>query len=304
MKRSFLASAVLMFVFLAASAFADGPVTIRCELSGGFAPDTVMPGADFTIDFYMENASEEYAMGLSMTYALYSPDSISTVTYRDIGGQLGEPALVPSVLFLNGMEPGEYWSFWNRLITHSWDGALPDTFHYLAVSITPPDGWPDEPEAKYIQIGMNIAEEGTFCIDSINLGAAFYDWAWGIAQIPTFEGTDVGHCFVVNDPANAFDEHGNLIPDDWSLSQNYPNPFNPATQIDFEVPYQSNVAITVYNVLGQRIKTLVDKEYIAGFYSETWNGDTDNGGPAASGIYFYKLEGDDFANTRKMMLLK
>jgi hypothetical protein len=316
MKRSFQTIALLVIFLFAASAFAEGPVPITVDItaenpSNLIGTDTIMPDANFTLDFYFTQSSGENCQGFAITFEIYTPDSLDVISYRDLGGTLGVPDPVPSVLMLDGFEEGgEYWNIMNSLYCYSWDGNLPDSFHYLTIGIplAGSGGWPfptGEPTPeKHIQIGMISAMEGTFCVDSIDREIALYDWAWGAGQFPTFEGEDAGHCFVVNDPANAVDDDGVPIPNTWNLKQNYPNPFNPTTKIEYEVPYQSNVTLTVFNVLGQKIKTLVDKEMAAGFYEETWNGDTDNGGPAASGIYFYKIEGDNFTNTRKMMLLK
>jgi len=100
------------------------------------------------------------------------------------------------------------------------------------------------------------------------------------------------------------DVDGVGLPETFSLSQNYPNPFNPTTQINFEIPVRSHVTLTVYNLLGQKVTTLVDKEMSAGRYVADWNSTSDGESKVASGIYFYKLEAGDFIETKKMMLLK
>ena len=93
-------------------------------------------------------------------------------------------------------------------------------------------------------------------------------------------------------------------PTTFLLGQNYPNPFNPNTEIQFELPKKANVRLTVYNVLGQRVKTLVDEELGIGRYVVDWDSRTDAGTEVASGVYFYRLEADSFVETRKMVLLK
>ena len=99
-------------------------------------------------------------------------------------------------------------------------------------------------------------------------------------------------------------DNDDLLPNEFSLSQNYPNPFNPKTIIEFSLPQKSNVKLTVYNVLGQRMNVLVDKVLSAGKYTVTWDGTDYNGLSVASGIYFYRLETDGFLTSRKMVLLK
>jgi len=89
------------------------------------------------------------------------------------------------------------------------------------------------------------------------------------------------------------------------LDGNYPNPFNPTTTIRFGVKTQGHVTLKVYNVAGQLVKTLVDEIRVpAEEYKARWNGDTDSGVQAATGVYFYKLVMKDFAQTKKMVLLK
>ncbi len=94
------------------------------------------------------------------------------------------------------------------------------------------------------------------------------------------------------------------IPSTFSLSQNYPNPFNPVTKLDYNLPLRSMVNISIYNVLGQEIKILVNgvKEY--GYHSITWNGQDNLGKEMASGVYFARITSQGFTKTRKMLLVK
>ena len=187
---------ICLAVLISGQAFAAGPVYVRAAANPELAPGYIQRGADFTIDYYMEQASGEDALGLSVTFKYHSPDlSISNVSHRDLGGDLGEP----SILMLNGMEStGGFWNIMNALNMHDWDGVLPDTFNYTTIGIPVggPAGWPAGPEELYFQVGMNIAEEGYFCIDSINLFIGTYDWAWGGAQQPEFNGP---YCWNVVD---------------------------------------------------------------------------------------------------------
>jgi hypothetical protein len=89
-----------------------------------------------------------------------------------------------------------------------------------------------------------------------------------------------------------------------ALHQNYPNPFNPSTEIRFDLPTARDVKLTIYNQLGQAVRTLVDRRMKAGAYALKWDG-TDNAGMgAASGVYFYSIEAGDFSQIRKMTLVK
>ncbi|MGB2769137.1 MAG: T9SS type A sorting domain-containing protein, partial [Candidatus Zixiibacteriota bacterium] len=87
-------------------------------------------------------------------------------------------------------------------------------------------------------------------------------------------------------------------------SQNYPNPFNPRTSIRFALPQDAHVSLTVYNVLGQKVVTLVDEEQPAGYETVWWDGKDATGDEVSSGIYFYRLEADEFLEVKKMLLVK
>ena len=90
-----------------------------------------------------------------------------------------------------------------------------------------------------------------------------------------------------------------LYPAGFSLSNNYPNPFNPSTTIEYSIPQDSHVILTIYNVSGQRISVLKDAFQTAGNYSVTWNA---TGVP--SGLYFCNLKANGFTKTREMVLVK
>ncbi len=100
------------------------------------------------------------------------------------------------------------------------------------------------------------------------------------------------------------DEAEVVLPDQYELSQNYPNPFNPSTTIEFSLPTRSDVALKVFNVLGQEVAVLLNKTISAGTYKVIWDGHNQNGNEVASGVYFYKLETTEFVETKKMILLK
>lgn len=89
------------------------------------------------------------------------------------------------------------------------------------------------------------------------------------------------------------------IPETFSLKQNYPNPFNPNTKINFSLPSQGFVKVTVFDVTGREIEKLVNEHLSAGTYNVDFNATG-----FSSGIYFYKLETDKFSDTKKMILVK
>jgi hypothetical protein len=94
------------------------------------------------------------------------------------------------------------------------------------------------------------------------------------------------------------------VPATFNLSQNYPNPFNPVTTIEYSLPEQSQVTLEVFNVLGQRVKTLVNVVQPAGRHKIVWDGKDAQGKDVASGIYFYRLEAGEFTQSKRMVILK
>jgi len=94
------------------------------------------------------------------------------------------------------------------------------------------------------------------------------------------------------------------VPTDYSLGNAYPNPFNPTTTIEFGVPSDGNVRIEVYNITGQKVKTLTNQYYTAGSYTIDWNSTDDSGNEVATGVYLYRMTASDFVETKKMVLMK
>ena len=94
------------------------------------------------------------------------------------------------------------------------------------------------------------------------------------------------------------------LPTEFALAQNYPNPFNPDTQIGFALPVDSDVELSVFNILGQKVTTLAFGKMPAGNHTVAWHGTDADGSQVASGIYFYRISAQNFSETKKMMLLK
>jgi hypothetical protein len=90
----------------------------------------------------------------------------------------------------------------------------------------------------------------------------------------------------------------NTLPAQYRLEQNYPNPFNPSTMISYQLPFNSQVTLKVYDILGREIATLVDERQSAGTYKIEFNK------PLASGVYLYRIQAGNFIESKKMILLK
>ncbi|OVE79688.1 hypothetical protein BVY01_01800 [bacterium I07] len=121
--------------------------------------------------------------------------------------------------------------------------------------------------------------EGSPCIGAADDGKAMGDPRW--------------------DPNATAVEDGILMPSEYSLGQNYPNPFNPTTTIDFTLKETGHTLLTVYNVMGQKVKTLVDGQMAAGVHEITLNASD-----LESGMYFYEIRSGEYASMKKMVLMK
>lgn len=94
-------------------------------------------------------------------------------------------------------------------------------------------------------------------------------------------------------------EAASVIPRRYALKQNYPNPFNPVTTITFDLPERIHTSVKVFNTLGQVVGTLIDEVRDAGIYTVRWDA-----GQYPSGVYYYQIHAGEFADVRKMILIK
>ncbi|MDP7653881.1 MAG: choice-of-anchor J domain-containing protein [Candidatus Marinimicrobia bacterium] len=122
----------------------------------------------------------------------------------------------------------------------------------------------------------------------------------GLAETEASNGPRALHI----DAGHALGIHDDLLPDVFALHQNHPNPFNPVTTIRFDVPQESLVRMDVYNILGQRVRTLVNGTMQPGFHAIRWNGTNDTGKPLASGMYIYRIYSTQFTAVKKLVLMK
>ncbi len=172
-------------------------------------------------------------------------------------------------------------------------------------------------EAQYSNLigGTDSLWFGIGCIDTIPEFAdtSSYDFSL-LSNSPMI---DMGDPSLQNDPdgtiadigVHYFDQGPNSItiaeqlPDNFELKQNYPNPFNPVTTIGYQLPEKSNVNLSIYNMLGEKVAELVSENQLTGNYSVEWNASN-----SASGVYFYKLQvqssSQKIQQTKKLILLK
>lgn len=210
-------------------------------------------------------------------------------------------------------DPSGNWSTTNTYTTAvaNPDGTSPDGFLLATVSQgdqgigedvelaagSDPDG-----TASYRFVFPANMSPGTFVIDSCCVAPAnvnaYTDIATAIYYMSMTEGT------ITLVPSAVKELETGVIPQDYSLEQNYPNPFNPATVIAFSLSEPGDISLEVFDILGRRVVTLANGARDAGIHRVVWDGQSEQGEPVASGMYFYRLQTSRFTQTRKMLLLK
>ncbi|NWG75036.1 MAG: T9SS type A sorting domain-containing protein [Rubrivivax sp.] len=154
------------------------------------------------------------------------------------------------------------------------------------------------------QIIKNI-EDTTYTIDSLTAGKTYFwkvlaknlagDSLWSKQQ-------DWG--FFIKQGATLVENAEYELPQHFELFQNYPNPFNSSTTIKYQLPAATDVKLEIYNLLGQRIRILVDQSQLPDSYSIRWDGTDDVNQPVASGVYLYQLKTKSFVRTNKLVVLQ
>ncbi len=185
----------------------------------------------------------------------------------------------------------------------------------------------------WIAVEGRMADEGRLIIAGFNIdgisskgSVALFEMIFTVRQGVSGQG-ELALTDLTDDLAGAQVSKGSVIvrevPTDFGLSQNYPNPFNPQTTISYALPVQSeefrvkggdgtlnstlstlHVTLKIFNALGQEVATLVDELKEPGYYTVTWDGQDGLGNGVPSGIYFYKLESGDFAEAKRMVLIR
>ena len=108
---------------------------------------------------------------------------------------------------------------------------------------------------------------------------------------------------MITDPENAGIDN-DVLPYKFALHQNYPNPFNPVTTLRYDLPEDAMANITIYDMMGRQVSTLVNRKQTAGYKSVQWNATNNAGSPVSAGIYLYMIQAGEFRQTKKMVLLK
>ena len=319
--------AVALVSLVGTAVFAQNGIVSIGSVSNLLGGDTVQAGQNlrFVIRFqnntgFKADVSNAFRFS-SFDGATWDSTTIDSIGPINDGGTPGDPSDDFCTFFMPRFNVAAAFQ------EISCDGIGSDTAGFIGAG-TPsiasrqlPTTWNDSVYAITLWVSNSTAHNKHICIDT-----SFFPpggtWVWVVStspgvlenRYPVFNGlggqaynqANGGYCFLIWDPAQGVDDgSGPNLPKEFSLQQNYPNPFNPTTKINFDLPVRANVNLSIYNVLGQKVKTLLSNESLpADRHSRTWDGTTDHGTTAASGIYFYKIEAGSFVQTKKMVLMK
>ncbi len=188
---------------------------------------------------------------------------------------------VPGGLMATGMDDG---------IHLSWDISPEEDFQYFILE--------KSADAEFTEPEIFETADTSYLDPDYILNQANY---YRLAAVD-HAGNMSDYSDVVNAAVLAIDV--DLIPDVYALHQNYPNPFNPVTTLRYDLPEDAMVTIMIYDIMGRRIKTLVNIDQTAGYRSIHWNATNNLGQSVSAGMYIYTIQAGDFRQTRKMVLLK
>lgn len=321
MKSKLIMFLVVLFVIGGAVQAADSLAILvynetRSEVvpDGGvlFAFDSSDNAQTYQLQISLENSVD--LGGISLPFVFDSPSGDTIWSFIDAGGFNSNPATVPP--FVTGIT-GSRWMSGVATDGSCWDGGGTQVTAYRAPTqfliggvgfsgVLTPGPMEHMLSASFVIIGFSNPDDPPqqLCIDTMkygNTGDFIYSPVTGPTIAPGFSGRQ---CFSVTYyPLDADDANPGLSYS-FELSQNRPNPFNPSTRVDYSLARKSHVNIEVFNILGQRVITLVDGEQEAGPHYVVWEGRDGTGNQVASGIYFYKMVAGDYVQTRKMALMR
>lgn len=247
----------------------------------------------------------------------------------------GGGALTDMGFILNTVDSGKTWQYIDSMTNINQAITFTDSLHGYAVGSNPPYGggvikvtnnggitWVthDLPGSWLLDV--------VFTSDSSGWAVGQYGYIWhttdqGIHWTQSESGTtsDLYRIFFFNNGEVGYilgadstllkyektvdlNEDESVVVSNYKVYQNYPNPFNSSTQIRYDIPENGLISLTIYDLLGKEVKTLIKEEKKSGSYTVNWNGKDNNDGVVSTGIYFYQLRTALFQSTHKLIVLK
>lgn len=285
----------------------DGDLDVYVTTESGQNNNFYLNNGDGTFtridDTVVNNTNQRATWGA--TAGDYDNDGDIDLFVPTLGRKSGN-ARIKNFLFRNDLSAGNNWINISCIGTQSNKAAIGAKVHAKA-TINSEVVW----QMREISAQNSFNGHNSFRVhfglgDATTIDELIVEWPSGatdnLSNISTNQFITVTESGAL--PKTADEDAAALLPEDYSLSQNYPNPFNPSTTISYRLPEAAEVNLTIYNTMGQAVKTLVVGSQGAGERSVTWNATNDNGLRVPSGVYFYTLAAGEFVQTRKMLLIK
>jgi hypothetical protein len=279
----------------------DSGVPLECWVSCTGNPSGIVPGNGGSIEVEVTFDAAELLIGDELTADL--------LIHNNSNYTRGDDYIIPVTLIISGNIPPVNLNVDEETALFTWD--------------TPPgsdrtDSGNDKQSKETINnnsrdlLGYNVFLDG----DDVGTTTENY-WPYDVAELTVGNDYVAGVSAVYDDGESEIQEFpftylgtdaGIIIPLVTELRENYPNPFNPETKIAFSLIEPSHVQITIYNIRGQLVKTLIDEQREANNYTVIWNGRDNSSKSVSSGVYFYKMVSEGnigrYTSTKKMILMK
>ena len=177
-------------------------------------------------------------------------------------------------------------------VTLTWNAVSIDDFNYYIVERSTDVEFADDVESNASLV--NYYEDHDLEYDTEYFYRVYY----------VAGGSNSEYSDVLSVTLEWLDVDGEQLPTVYALHQNYPNPFNPVTNLSYDLPEDAMVNITVFDMMGRVVRTLVNGQQSAGYKSLQWNATNNSGQPISAGLYIYTIQAGEFSQTRKMIFLK
>jgi hypothetical protein len=277
-----------------------GMVTLQGAEHGGGVVVTANGGQYRTTDadgsYWIKNIPPGF-VDLTAELEGYFPmtmDSVEVLADQSVSGIDFSMTTCPVPVNLHASDSLDY------VVELTWDAITHDDFAGYNLYRS---RWQD---GQYIKLNIQPLQSPNFVDATVADSNVYWYYVvalysgdgWNANSTPSVK--ESGHVLTVT----GVTEEGNQIPKQFFLAQNYPNPFNPTTSISYGLPNDAHVSIEVFNLLGQRVRVLVNEDQSAGYKRIAWDGKDNVGKAVASGTYLYRLKAGDKESTMKMLMLK
>ncbi len=295
--------------------------------------DTIEPAEEYTDESPVVNATNYYYVKVLYDGQQSAPSNVVNIFVPDLSGTelsyddgSAESSIAPAsgeVIAVRFVPNGDY----SLRYVKAYITDLGAASQILIRVYDDNDGMPENMlfqytySTEFLSVGWNFIPIPEDNLDQAEFDGAFYIGLFALPGTPSYgiDTDNTGSSYLYTSGSWDNYSQGNAMIRALGLlvgtepnnitelkisSINYPNPFNPTTTIQYNVPKAGKVTVEIFNIAGQKVKTLVNEKQNAGINSVQWNGTDDNGKVVTSGVYLYKIKNGKYTSTKKMILMK